>query len=227
MSVEIEVRSGLGTRVLPLPHGADLEATVRAAGGRVTSFVEAVRAGGAEGPVRIVVEADAADPVPSPAPDAVALDPGLVVEPGEEAHPVQRVAVYAVVEHAGRVLLTQLADHVAVVGGWWNLPGGGLDPGEDPRAGLHREVWEETGHEIVVGPLVHVETQHWLGRSPQRRLEDFHAVRLVHRAEAVEVRTPVVHDVGGSTAKARWVSQEDLAGLRLVGTVDQALLARG
>lgn len=224
MSVELEVRpfSGGAPTVLPLPHGADLTRTLQAAGWRVVRHVEAVRAGDA---VRIVLEAEPVTPAPTserPEPRPLAADPGLVVEPGEEAHPFQRVAVYAAIEHDGRVLLTQLADHVAVVGRWWNLPGGGLDPGEEPAAGLRREVWEETGHEVVAAQLVHVETQHWIGRSPQSRLEDFHAVRLVHRAQVAEVVEPVVHDVDGSTAQARWVPLDELADLPLVRTVEAA-----
>lgn len=45
----------------------------------------------------------------------------------------------------GEVLL--VCDHDPGVRGsrWWTLPGGGLDPGEDDRAGAARELFEETG----------------------------------------------------------------------------------
>jgi len=35
--------------------------------------------------------------------------------------------------------------------GWWSLPGGGLETGETLRAGICREVLEETG--LVVEPV--------------------------------------------------------------------------
>lgn len=38
----------------------------------------------------------------------------------------------------------------------WSLPGGGLDPGETLQAGTAREVMEETGLAVTVGPLVEV-----------------------------------------------------------------------
>lgn len=48
----------------------------------------------------------------------------------------------------GRVLLCHRRDHDL-----WNLPGGGLRPGEAPWEGVVREVLEETGLEVAVGRL--------------------------------------------------------------------------
>lgn len=57
-----------------------------------------------------------------------------------------RPGAYAVLLRAGRVLLTHQAEPVPE----WQLPGGGIDPGESPVAALHREVAEETGWAIAV-----------------------------------------------------------------------------
>lgn len=46
----------------------------------------------------------------------------------------------------GRVLLQRRSDN-----GLWSVPGGGLDPGEQPAQACVREVYEETG--LVVRPL--------------------------------------------------------------------------
>lgn len=35
----------------------------------------------------------------------------------------------------------------------WLTPGGGLNPGEDARAGLVRELWEETGLQLQAGAI--------------------------------------------------------------------------
>lgn len=52
-----------------------------------------------------------------------------------------RPGVYAVLRQADRVLLTFQAEP-----DWeFQLPGGGIDPGEHPVRALHREVHEETG----------------------------------------------------------------------------------
>lgn len=157
--------------------------------------------------------AGAADPPPPP--DVpVPTDRGLVPGPGEQAHRHQRTAAYAVVTSSRGVLLTQLAATTNAAG-QWNLPGGGVDPGESPLEALHREVWEETGQVIAAATLLEVQTSHWVGRAPSGRLEDFHAVRVIYAADCPEPRDPVVHDVGGSTAAARWVQREQLRRYRV------------
>jgi 8-oxo-dGTP diphosphatase len=59
---------------------------------------------------------------------------------------VRRPGIYAVIRRDGEVLLTHQAEPVPE----FQLPGGGLDPGEQPFAALHREVLEETGWTIAV-----------------------------------------------------------------------------
>ncbi len=36
----------------------------------------------------------------------------------------------------------------------WNLPGGGMEPGEAPQGALKREIKEETGLEVIIKHLV-------------------------------------------------------------------------
>ena len=50
----------------------------------------------------------------------------------------------ACVLHEGLVLL------VAVHGGRWTLPGGGIEPNETAAGGAVREVWEECGAHVVI-----------------------------------------------------------------------------
>ena len=67
---------------------------------------------------------------------------------GEPPHPGRRYrhrpGVYAVLRRGGDVLLT----HQAAPLREYQLPGGGIHPGESPLAALHREVFEETGWRI-------------------------------------------------------------------------------
>ncbi len=60
----------------------------------------------------------------------------------------RRPGVYAILLRGDDLLLTHQAEPVPE----FQLPGGGIDPGEQPVAALHREVFEETGWSIS-GPL--------------------------------------------------------------------------
>lgn len=48
-----------------------------------------------------------------------------------------------VLRHGSRVLMVHERAR-----GCWELPGGGIDPGETPRAAAVRELWEETGQSL-------------------------------------------------------------------------------
>lgn len=67
---------------------------------------------------------------------------------GEPVKPLitykKRPGAYAILERKGRILLTHQAEPEPE----FQLPGGGIDPGEHPIPALHREVMEETGWKI-------------------------------------------------------------------------------
>lgn len=147
-----------------------------------------------------------------PRADPVARDPD--VDDDAVGEPFQRIAAYAVVTSERGVLLTQFNSQTHVAGDW-GLPGGGLDDGETPVDGVHREVWEETGQRIELGDLVTVQSQHWVGRAPNGALEDFHAVRIVYAATCLVPGAIVIHDVGGTTSDARWVPFDRIGDYRL------------
>jgi 8-oxo-dGTP diphosphatase len=52
----------------------------------------------------------------------------------------------AVVVRDGRLMLTRRVHEPQA--GWWDLPGGFLEPGEHPEAGVIRELREETGLDV-------------------------------------------------------------------------------
>ena len=52
----------------------------------------------------------------------------------------------------GRLLLVRRANDPGQ--GQWSVPGGRVEPGEDDAAALVREMREETGLDVLVGPLV-------------------------------------------------------------------------
>lgn len=69
---------------------------------------------------------------------------GEAVKAGQTYRP--RPGVYAVLLDGADLLATHQASPLPE----YQLPGGGIDPGEHPVAALHREVLEETGWRISV-----------------------------------------------------------------------------
>jgi 8-oxo-dGTP diphosphatase len=138
-------------------------------------------------------------------------------------NPVPRVelAVGAIVEHAGSLLLVQRGRGVAV--GRWAPPGGRVEFGESLRAAVAREVREETGLTVEVGELAG-----WVERIAAHpeppEPEPSHYVIFDFWA------TPVGSDVlgaGDDAADARWVPKDELTALPLVEGLFDFLVSIG
>ena len=76
--------------------------------------------------------------------------------------------VAAVIERNGRILICQRKGGRHALK--WEFPGGKIEPGEDARSALARELLEELGIEARIGTLLHVETVQYQG-SPAIRLQ--------------------------------------------------------
>jgi 8-oxo-dGTP pyrophosphatase MutT (NUDIX family) len=135
----------------------------------------------------------------------------------EGAERRQRVAAYGVcIDASGRVLLARAALSLTIAGRWF-LPGGGLDHGESPVAGLEREFEEETGLTVVVGKLRRVLSDTMTLPSQV----SLHTIRLIYdiASFAGELRA----EVGGSTDAVRWVPRDQVRELPIMPYVDEAL----
>ncbi len=100
--------------------------------------------------------------------------------------------VALIADREGRVLLLR---HDYRREAQWGLPGGWLKRGEGIAEGLAREVREETGLEVEVGPVLAV----FRGRRP-RRLD------LVYRCRAAGGRLALNDEI----AEARWFGLAEL-----------------
>lgn len=109
-------------------------------------------------------------------------------------------------------------------GGLWTLPGGGLDFGEEPEAGLVRELLEETSLEGVVGPLIGVRSA-VLEPGETVSGHRVQAVGILYRATVTD-GTPR-DEADGSTDLARWIPFAELDALPVTGLVPWARDAAG
>lgn len=155
--------------------------------------------------------------------------------PGSKPSPPQRqrIAAYAVLTRAcdeaggGRVevLLTRMSSRTRIEG-WWTLPGGGIDHGEDPRDAVRREVHEETGLHVEPGRVLDVHSTHFTGARADGVVEDYHGIHLIFAARLADGsadREPEVVELDGSTDLARWVSLSETADLELLGAARHAV----
>jgi 8-oxo-dGTP pyrophosphatase MutT (NUDIX family) len=140
---------------------------------------------------------------------ALAAAPDDAVSPDDDGltFDMERSAVRVVLQdEAGRVLLfrsilaSRSAEH------WWELPGGGIDPGESYLQAAVREIREETGLELSparVGEPRWRRSATWTGRGIRRLQHE-----VVVQASVPGQRPEIV--AGGQTAE----EQEEYVGAR-------------
>ncbi len=125
---------------------------------------------------------------------------------------MQVLVAAGVIIKGGSVLLSQRkrGTHLA---GAWEFPGGKVEPGEDPREALARELHEELGVDATVGEPVEVTFHRYPGKDVL--LLFFEATLTPGSAE------PRALDV----AAVRWATREDLID-ELFPPADVAVLAK-
>lgn len=131
-----------------------------------------------------------------------------------------RVAAYAIiVDDDNRVLLAHWNEGRRAA---WTLPGGGLDPGEDPEKAVRREVREETGYRVVVQELLGIHSRVIpAGRRVTEATDPLHTLRILYRARITGGK--LRNETDGSTDRADWFALAGVRSLQRVKLVDIGL----
>jgi 8-oxo-dGTP diphosphatase len=132
----------------------------------------------------------------------------------------QRLAAYGVCrDPEGRLLLARASPLLNMRGRWF-LPGGGVQHGESPPDSLRREIEEESGLRVSLGPLLDV-------LSDVRTIPDgtsLHTVRMIYRVDSWE--GTLRPEVGGTTDAVGWFTPEEVRTMPLALYV-QTVVDRG
>jgi 8-oxo-dGTP diphosphatase len=126
-----------------------------------------------------------------------------------------RVTIKGLCVRDGKILLAHESPEVS---GYWELPGGGLDFGEDIKTGFEREVQEEMG--LIVTKMSKSPVYVWTHKYENRRnLDWYYAFVVAYRVEFENLDftpTPECQEL-------RFFSPEDLKNVVLAGQTNELL----
>jgi 8-oxo-dGTP diphosphatase len=126
-----------------------------------------------------------------------------------------RPAAYGIVIKDGNILLSKQ------FGDKYDLPGGGLDLGEEPEAGVVREVKEETGMDVKAPVLVGLKNSYF--HDAHAKQEYYHCILFYYSCQFVggELSTEGFDEWEKQYAQmAEWIPLSKIDEIKLASSVD-------
>lgn len=134
-----------------------------------------------------------------------------------------RVSARGIVIKDNKILLNEFGG-----GQYYNIPGGGVEPGETVRQAVVRELFEETGLHITVGDLIYVleyephKCSFSYGKTPH--------ISMVFRcyAEDTQIKKPTIPDQDPDnpdiSCEAKWIEIDRLKDIEYVPYIHDQLM---
>ncbi|MCA0253464.1 MAG: NUDIX domain-containing protein [Actinobacteria bacterium] len=113
-----------------------------------------------------------------------------------------RLAAYAVIVNEADEILLTWYNGEGMLAPKWTLPGGGVEFDEAVADAVVREVYEESGYHVEVGPLL--AAPHFTLMNSDELARPFRSQRFLYAAAIVGGQLGTT-EVGGTTDLARWV----------------------
>lgn len=128
----------------------------------------------------------------------------------------QGVCVGAFIQNKnGEFLIVKRSDVDEFMAGMWELPGGGIEVGENSQEGLKREVFEETGLHVIVGKPLGVHDYMYNGGN-----ESVHRVEITFLCSFKE--SDIVH-LSFEHSDYKWISPSEIKNWNFSGYIMQVI----
>jgi 8-oxo-dGTP diphosphatase len=121
----------------------------------------------------------------------------------------RHIGAYGLLERNGEVLVVR-KNRGAYIGAL-DLPGGGIEFGEDPVAALRREFIEETGLSVIGETLIDALSNRVVYTTAPGEVEDLHHLGLIYRVIVADTAMIRTEPDGEDSDGALWVARDQMS----------------
>ena len=118
-----------------------------------------------------------------------------------------RIGVYGVIIHDGKIALIKKAR--GGYKGLYDLPGGGIERGEEPKETLHRELMEEVGAKVTGEKILAAVSTAFKWDVDDKLIQDLHHIGILYTVEIDGDKLKADAD-GLDSLGGLWMNIEDI-----------------